>query len=204
LFGLVLEPTWLYETRPAPSGDRLLFAPAPPYAPTFVRPAEEYVGIDVTAAEALLRRDALLADAWLCETDWLVDVEALREADALADTELLTDIELLAEIDDDSLAEAAAVESLCAVEPPAASDVPDSLDAVEGVPEAEDSLPESGFVELLVDSDAAESLVDCEVDWDVDSVADSVPESLVAPVLPGLRTVLPSVASVWRFAAVTS
>lgn len=39
---------------------------------------------------------------------------------------------------------------------------------------------------------------------DVDSVVDSEADVLVAPVLPGVRTVLPSVARVFRFAAVTS
>jgi hypothetical protein len=59
-----------------------------------------------------------------------------------------------------------------------------------------------------VDSDAADSLVLCDVDsvvlCDADSVVDSVVEALVAPVLPGDRTALPSVARVLRFAAVTS
>ena len=54
---------------------------------------------------------------------------------------------------------------------------------------------------MLCDVDSvADSLVLC----DVDSVVDSVAEALVAPVLPGVRTVLPSVARVFRFAAVTS
>lgn len=44
-----------------------------------------------------------------------------------------------------------------------------------------------------MDSDAA-----------ADSVVDSVAESLVAPVLPGLRTVLPAVARVLWWVAVTS
>jgi hypothetical protein len=62
---------------------------------------------------------------------------------------------------------------------------------------AADSLLESeDVVEPLVDSDAADSLVLCDVD--------SVAESLVALVLPGVRTVLASVATVFRLVAVTS
>jgi hypothetical protein len=62
----------------------------------------------------------------------------------------------------------------------------------------------------------ADSVALCDADWvvlcdadsvalcDADSVVDSVAESLVAPVLPGVRTVLPSVARVFTCAAVTS
>ena len=46
----------------------------------------------------------------------------------------------------------------------------------------------------------ADSLVPC----DVESLADSVAETLVAAALPGVRTVLPSVANVLRFVAVIS
>jgi hypothetical protein len=87
------------------------------------------------------------------------------------------------------------------VESAADSDVRDEVET--------DSLLDSGAaVESLVDSGAADSLAACEVDsgvaWDGDSVVDSVAEALVAPVLPGVRTVLPSVARVLCCAAVTS
>jgi hypothetical protein len=54
------------------------------------------------------------------------------------------------------------------------------------------------------DSDPADSLVVWEVDSLDDCDVDSAAESPVAPALPGVRTVLPSVARVFRFAAVTS
>jgi len=78
-------------------------------------------------------------------------------------------------------------DSLCEVDPPADSE-----------PDPE---PDSGpDVDSLADSEAADSLVLCEVD----SVVDWLAESLVPPVLPGVRTALPSVARVFRLAAVTS
>lgn len=186
MFGLVLEPTWLYETRPAPSAGRLLFAPAPPYAPTLVRPADEYVGIDVAAALTLFWRDPLLgADDWLCEMDSLVDVEPLADAEVLAEVDPDADVP-------DWLADVDPAEALADPEP-----------AVESPPESED------LVEVLADSDAADSLVVCEVDWfvdwDVDCEVDSVPDSdSLCPPLPGVRAVLPSVARVLRLDALTS
>lgn len=76
LFGLVLEPTWLYETRPAPSSDRLLLLPAPPYVPQFVRPSDEYVGIVLVAV-------ALAAVVFAAAAD--VDAEVDAEADVDCD-----------------------------------------------------------------------------------------------------------------------
>jgi len=50
----------------------------------------------------------------------------------------------------------------------------------------------------------ADCETDCETDCDVDSVVDSESDSLVAPPLPGVRTALPSVASVLSCAALAS
>jgi hypothetical protein len=112
------------------------------------------------------------------------------EVDALVDALKLSDVD--ADKLADSLgvmeAEAAVIptaESLVEVDPLV---VVESLEAVEPLVVV-DSLEE-------VDSDAADSLVLCDVD--------SVAELLVAPVLPGVRTALPSVARVFRLAAVTS
>lgn len=90
----------------------------------------------------------------------------------------------------------------------AAESVVDSAGAADSLVAegAADSLLD-GAVEPLAASDEADSVVLCDTDsvvlCDIDSDVDSVAESLVAP-LPGAKAVLPSVARVFRLAAVTS
>ncbi len=102
-------------------------------------------------------------------------VDSLCDSDALADSEALIDADALADSE-------ALIDSDSLVE----SDVPDSTSL------AVDSLDSP--------DGAADSLALCDVPSDFDSEADS----LVGAVLPGLRTVLPSVARVFRCSAVMS
>jgi hypothetical protein len=106
---------------------------------------------------------------------------ALWLVDSLADVDSL--VEVLIDVESDSLVDTdAAARESDDVEPPADSEAADPPEVEAG---AADSLVESDdVVEVLVDSGAA--------------------DSLVAPALPGARIALPSVARVFRFAAVTS
>jgi hypothetical protein len=116
-----------------------------------------------------------LADA-LCDKDSLVESEVV-----VVDAAVLVVCEEDSDAEVELLVDASAADSLVVVEAEA------DTDAAESLPDAED---------------VVDSLVD--VDSDVDSVVDSAAESLVAAVLPGLRTALPSVARVLRLAAVAS
>jgi hypothetical protein len=172
---------------PASVEPRLLSVPPPP-APTPDCEPEYVDGTEVVVVDA-----AVLA---VCDEESDAEVEPLVDAGA-ADSLVAVDAEV----------DAGAADSLVAVDAEVDPGAADSLDDSEGAADslaaagATDSLLESdGVVELLVDSDAADSLVLCGVD----SLVDSVAESLVGPVLPGVRTVLPSVARVFRFAAATS
>lgn len=141
----------------------------------------------------------------LCESDALCERDALWETDALSDCEDDTDSESL-------------MDSEPAVDPLPLADIdPDAADSLADIGAADaapaaalavwdgaaDPLCEPEVLAALADWDAVDSLDFCEVDALVDSVPESEVDSL-APVLPGARTVLPSVARVLRFAAVTS
>lgn len=186
-----------------------------------VRPWSEYFGIvvevvvvvvlaavgEASAAVLISLRTGVVL--WLvevlCEVDALIEAEVLVEAEALveadADTDSLDDTETESEV----LAVPAVVE--LDVDPSAPVDC-----------DAADWLPEAGPADWLAAVEPVDSLVPCDVEplvdplveWLVDSLVeplvdslvDSVSESLVA--LPGVRTVLPSVARVLRLSAVTS
>lgn len=93
----------------------------------------------------------------------------------------------------------ARADSLVEVDDEPDADADDPLVDSDG---AADSLVAAGWTDSLPESeDAVESLVDSGA---ADSLVLSEAEPLVTPVLPGVRTVLPSVARVLRFAAVTS
>lgn len=147
------------------------------------------------------------------ETDALLDVLKLSDVDIdkLADSLGVIETEAAA-TDCDSLPES---EGLAVVDSPVVVESLVAVDSLEAVEAAADSDPLAdvdsdslldwaAVVEMLVDSGAADSLVLCDIDSVVDSAADSVAETLVTPVLPGVRTALPAVARVFRLVAVTS
>jgi len=144
----------------------------------------------------------LLEIAVLTELDWLINwlwlieseidalVDWLRlsdvEADRLAESLGVIEVEVAAVPAEESLVEASAllVESLEDVEPLVLAESLDEVDPLVVVESLDDVEPD-------VDSEA-ESLVDC------------VAEALVGAALAGVSTALPSVAKVFRLAAVTS
>lgn len=117
----------------------------------------------------------------LCEPDVLADV--------LVDVDVLVDADALDDVDADALVDADPAET-------------DSLVDAEADP---DVLAVSAVAEPEVTPDPVEpdvlAVVEL-VDWLVDPLVDSDAEPLVA--LPGVRTALPSVASVLRLSALTS
>ncbi|MCL2394179.1 MAG: hypothetical protein FWC87_05755 [Acidimicrobiaceae bacterium] len=156
-----------------------------------------------TEATAAFESDAADSDPLAdVDADAPVESDAADSPPAAVDTKLseaatLAVCDARADVGVESLVDSDPADSLVVVDTAADAGAADSLVDSEG---AADSLLESdGAVELLVDSDAADSLVS-----DVDSVADAEADSLGATPLPGARSVLPSVARVFRFAALMS